>query len=54
MFKLLNIAGSQGGNPFVAPPATLKGNIVNLTNPDNYPLGYFCLGEIDTKTYTVQ
>lgn len=54
MFKLLNIAGSQGGNPFVAPPATLKGNIVNQTNTDNYPLGYFCLGEIDTRTYTVQ
>ena len=54
MSKLLNIAGSQGGNPFVAPPATLKGNIVNQTNSGNYPLGYFSLGEIDTITYTVQ
>ena len=54
MTKLLNIAGSEGGNPFVAPPATLKGNIVNQTNPDNYPLGFFSLGEVDTRTYTVQ
>lgn len=54
MGKLLNIAGSDGGNPFVAPPATLKGNIVNQTHPDKYPLGFFCLGETDVRTYTVQ
>ncbi len=54
MAKLLNIAASDGGNPFATPPATLKGNIVNQTNPDNYPLGYFSLGEVDTRTYTVE
>jgi hypothetical protein len=54
MTKLLSIAGSTGGNPFATPPATLRGNIVNQTNPDNYPLGYFHLSEIDAATYTVQ
>ena len=54
MNKLIAISGSNGGNPFATPPATLKGNIVNQTNSKNYPLGYFNLSEIDTRTYTVQ
>ena len=51
---LLNIAGSDGGGPFNSPPATVRGNFVNQTNPDNFAFGYFSLSEIDTKTYTVQ
>lgn len=54
MTKLLNIAGSAGGNPFTTAPATLRGNIVNQTNTDNFPLGYFNLGEIDTRDYIVE
>lgn len=54
MNKLLSIAGSDGGSPFATPPATLRGNITNLTNPDNYPLGYFHLSEIDTGSYTIE
>ncbi len=54
MNKLLNIAGSNGGNPFSSPPATLRGNIINQTNTNNFPFGYFSLGEIDTETYVVQ
>ena len=54
MNKLLNIAGTSGGNPFATPPATLRGNIINQTNEENFPLGYFSLGEVDTETYTVQ
>jgi len=52
--KLLNIAGSSNGSPFATPPATLRGNIVNQTDENNYPLGYFHLSEVDTKNYTVQ
>jgi hypothetical protein len=51
---LLSITGNQGGGPFQSPPATVKGNIKNDTNFDNYPLGYFRLSEIDVKNYTVQ
>ncbi len=54
MTKLLSIAGGSGGSPFATPPATLRGNIINQTNSENYPLGYFHLSEIDTATYTIQ
>jgi hypothetical protein len=51
---LLDIAGSAGGGPFQSPPATVRGNVVNQTNRDNYPLGYFSLSEFDTRSYTIQ
>ncbi|WP_366187290.1 DUF4249 domain-containing protein [Flavobacterium ovatum] len=51
---LISIAGGGGGGPFQAPPATVRGNIINTTDKNNYPLGYFALSEIDTRTYTVQ
>lgn len=51
---LTTIAGSGVGNPFATPPATLRGNIINETNEDNYPLGYFHLSEIDEIDYLVQ
>lgn len=54
MNKLINIAGTDGGSPFSTPPATLRGNIVNSTNPDNYPFGFFHLSEIDSDNYTIQ
>lgn len=54
MNKLLSISGSGGGGPFATPPATLRGNIVNQNNADNYPLGYFHLSEIDTGSYTIE
>lgn len=53
MEKLTNIAGSGGGSPFSTPPATLRGNIINQSNENDYPLGYFHLSEIDTRNYTV-
>lgn len=54
MNKLLNTSGTDGGNPFSTPPSTLRGNIINKTNPDDYPLGYFQLSEIDSDNYTIQ
>lgn len=54
MSKLLSTSGSEGGNPFATPPATLRGNIVNKTNPDNYPFGYFHLSEIDSGSHTIE
>ncbi|MBC7524269.1 MAG: DUF4249 domain-containing protein [Flavobacterium sp.] len=52
--KLINISGGNNGSPFSTPPATLRGNIINQTDTENYPLGYFNLSEIDTKNYVVQ
>lgn len=54
MNKLLSIAGSDSGSPFATPPATVRGNIINQTNSDDYPLGFFHLSEIDSDTYTIQ
>jgi hypothetical protein len=51
---LLGIAGGNGGSPFSTPPATVRGNFVNQTNPDNFAYGYFSLSEIDTKTYIIE
>ena len=51
---LLGIAGTNSGSPFQTPPATVRGNIVNQTNEDNYCLGYFRLCEVDKLHYVVQ
>ncbi|MGV7105729.1 DUF4249 domain-containing protein [Flavobacterium sp. U410] len=51
---LLGIAGSNGGGPFQTPPATVRGNIVNQTNFDNYALGFFRLSETDTMDYVIE
>lgn len=51
---LSSVAGSSGGGPFQSPPTTVKGNIKNQSNFDNYPLGYFRLSEADVKSYTIQ
>jgi len=53
MFILLNQVGASGG-PFQAQPATVRGNIINQTNPDNFPFGYFNLSETDQLIYTVK
>lgn len=52
--KIISLSGGNGGSPFATPPATVKGNIVNQTNAQNYPLGYFNLSEIDTRDYVVE
>ncbi|PWA03932.1 DUF4249 domain-containing protein [Flavobacterium psychrotolerans] len=54
MTILLGVAGSSGGGPFQTPPATVRGNIKNESNFDNYPLGYFRLSESDVRNYTIQ
>ena len=54
MSILLGVAGSSGGGPFQTPPATVRGNIKNETNFDNYPLGYFRISEADVTNYTIQ
>lgn len=51
---LLSIAGTNGGSPFQTPPATVRGNLVNQNNEDNYCLGYFRLCEVDKMHYIVQ
>ena len=54
MSVLVSISNNAGGGPFQSPPATVRGNIINTTKFDNYPLGYFALSEVDTKSYIIQ
>ncbi|TXE12971.1 DUF4249 domain-containing protein [Seonamhaeicola algicola] len=44
----------SAGDPFSTIPGKLKGNCVNITNPDNVPFGYFRLSEFDKVVYTFQ
>ncbi len=39
---------------FEATPVSVKGNCVNLTNPDNYAHGYFRLTEVNKTSYTFE
>lgn len=45
MELLIEQSGQNSGGPFEAPPASVRGNIVNTANPDNFALGYFNLSE---------
>jgi hypothetical protein len=54
MFVLLQQSSDQGGGPFETQPATVRGNIINQADIDNFPLGYFRVSEVSTLTYTVQ
>ena len=56
-FNYINLVIEQseqnGGNPFQTPPAQLRGNIINITNEDNYALGYFNLSQSDSQVITI-
>ena len=54
MFILLQQGSEDGGGPFETQPATVRGNCINQTNPDNYPFGYFRLSEVDEINYIVE
>jgi hypothetical protein len=53
MFLLLQQTETDGG-PFQTQPATVRGNCVNITNPDNFPLGYFRVSQAFEIIYTVE
>ena len=54
MFILLQQNGEDGGGPFETQPASVRGNCINETNPDNFPLGYFRLSEVSEFEYVVE
>jgi len=54
MLILLQQGSDDSGGPFETQPATVRGNIINNTNSDNYPLGYFRISETYSFSYTVQ
>lgn len=54
-FNYMNLLLDQisSGGPFAAPPASVKGNCINTTNPDEKPYGYFRLSEMAVEVYTI-
>ncbi|MDA9339679.1 DUF4249 domain-containing protein [Polaribacter sp.] len=48
---LTSQSGQSGGGPFQTTPSSLLGNMVNTTDANNFPLGYFNISE--TVTYTL-
>lgn len=54
MDLLLQQTDEENGDPFETQPATVRGNCVNMTNPDNFPLGYFRASEVSAIPYIVQ
>jgi hypothetical protein len=44
----------EGDGPFSTQPTTVRGNCINETNAEYFPLGYFRLSEVDALTYTIQ
>lgn len=55
MFKLISTTGVEGNGPFATPQASaIRGNIVNQTKEDNFPLGFFHLSEKDSGSITIE
>ena len=50
----LLIEQNNDGGPFSTIPASLKGNCINIIDPDDYALGYFRLTQVDKRTYVVE
>lgn len=48
------ILAVTNGNPFGAAPSTIRGNIINTTDTNNFALGYFRLCEANRISYTVK
>ena len=48
-FRVLSSqSGQNGGGPFETVPSSLLGNMINYTNEENFPLGYFHIAETDS------
>jgi hypothetical protein len=48
---LLAQTGTTSAGPFSTPTATIRGNVVNQTNFNNFALGYFRLSKTEVKEY---
>lgn len=54
IFLLLQQKSDENGSPFETQPTSIRGNCINITNPNNYPFGYFRLSEADQYIYTIE
>lgn len=51
---LLTQTGTNSAGPFSTPTSTVRGNIINQTNFNNFALGYFRLSKTEVKEYIIQ
>lgn len=51
---LLEQTDENNGDPFETQPTSVRGNCINTTNPDNYPLGYFRASEVSVFSYFIE
>lgn len=51
---LIGLSDGAGGPFGTTPATTLRGNIINTTNKDNYALGYFSVSQTDSLIYTTK
>jgi len=54
LFILRSQAGDSNGGPFQTQPTTVRGNIINITNPDNFAFGYFRLSQSNLMSYEIK
>lgn len=54
LYILSSQAGENNGGPFQTQPTTVRGNIINETNPENFAFGYFRLSQSSQLDYTIQ
>lgn len=47
---LISQSGLNGGGPFETVPTSLLGNMINTSDVNNFPLGYFHISETDKYT----
>lgn len=52
-FNKVITASGNDGSPFSTIPTSVRGNIINQTDAENYALGYFRLSEVANRDYTI-
>jgi hypothetical protein len=53
-YYLVFVETGKTGQLFDTPPASIRGNIANLTNADNYALGYFGAHGVSVRRITIE
>lgn len=53
-YNVLLQQAEDGGNPFAAQPAVVRGNIINIMDSTRYPFGYFRISEVFEVEYTIE
>ena len=53
-FNLVLEQNENDGSPFQTPPALIKGNIINTTDSDNFPFGFFRISEVYESSIMIE